>query len=85
VSATEELRRAHARAMEIAGVLNPERVSIHFDVFRPSNPEPLFTILARVPHRDRRRSDEHARGMGETLDEALVDFERRIAVAREDA
>lgn len=71
----DELRRAHAAAREAAGVA-PERVSITFDMF---GERPLFTITTLRPQGGRKRDREDC-GMGETLDEALVELRKRLAV-----
>ena len=79
---TTALVRAHREAMLITGVKNPERVSIHFDVFQdgPGEPGgPLYTIVVKVPSEDRRRNDSEERGMGETLDAALANLRERVS------
>lgn len=83
----EELRSAHSAVMDMLGLAPEEsgRVTIHFDFYSPKTQVvdegergELFSVYARLPARDRRRTEERIHGAGETLTEMLVDLRDRL-------
>lgn len=82
MSAAEELAAVHAAAMRLAGLKNPERVSIHYDVFGGGEDGgPAFSVVAKIPDRDKRKVDHNVRATEDTLASALELFRARLESA----
>lgn len=75
---TAMLRQVHTKAMDMAGLTNPERVTIEFDVYSGSDGGPWYSIVVKIPPTDKRRLDDKTRGSGDTLAAALEELRERL-------